>query len=78
MRNESLEGALLVAAGPLAEACRISERTARRRIVEAGATRVGRRVFTTVNRLRRTYGEDLADAVLVVLDRQSGNAKGRR
>lgn len=50
-----------------ATAGRITPRTARRRMVQAGGRRVGRRVYVSVDALQRTYGIDFAQAVREVV-----------
>ena len=46
-----------------ATAGRITHRTARRRMVQAGGRRVGRRVYVSTDALRCAFGVEFGDAV---------------
>jgi hypothetical protein len=48
---------------------RMSQRTARRRVLAAGGRRVGRRMYVSIAGLRKAYGNDFGEAVLAAVHR---------
>ena len=67
MRQDRHSGTALVTADDVVAATLggsgMSKRTALRRVVEAGGVRIGGRRYVSLRALRRTFGNDLADAV---------------